>query len=289
MSHSRELKHRLQTVGSTQKVVKVMKLMSVTYVRRMLSILRASSDSVNVVGKILSRVIPKNRASMGSLFSFRTVRTRVFLVITANKGLCGQYNSAVIKKAYADINRAIADGEKCQIICIGRKGYLFMLKRYGDMVVDSLPLLHRGKLCSSKDMVELCKKMAEMYVAEGVDAIDVIYTKYDSSLSMVPTTFGLLPLRLYPSDSMEAAEESDFDEPRAEFVNLAARQYLAACLYNIMAHAYLSEETSRMVTMDGAERNTKQLISDLKKQINRSRQATITSTLIDIINSSEAS
>lgn len=288
MTNNRELKNRVSSAKSTQKITQVMRLISTSYVKRISVALKNSEDALGIIRSTLQTVVTNKYIRSNPLFyRGQHVLTRLLIVITSDKGLCGHYNNSVVKACHAAIKRIVECGEDYQIVCVGNRGFRALKKQYSDKVIGCIPILHRGKMCSLSEVVSVRDRVIDMFTNNNVQAVEVIYTKFKSGLDMTVTSDSLLPIHIHNPAEDDIAH-SIYDVERELVVDAMAKHFLSASIYNMLATSYMSEENSRMIAMDGAVRNTEGLIIDLNKQLNRSRQVTITNTLIDIINSSES-
>lgn len=281
----RELKRRMTSVLSTQKVTKVVKLISSSYIRKALGVMNdsnaASKAMSEILADILSTISHHSENMMHPLMSSKlsgSGDTSLAILVTSNRGLCGYYNNAVIKLCKNTLNSM----QPHKMICIGARG----AKAFPGS--ERLDLVSRGKVAPLDEVRLLRERIVSMYLTREINLVEIFYTHYNNAISSVPVHMRLLPIKIKDITDMHMGNTAIYDSPKEDILNRALEHYLDACLYNALAHSCLSEESARVTAMDGAERNTRTVIDDLRKKINRGRQAAITTTLIDIINSSES-
>ena len=282
----REFKRRIRSVKSTQQITKAMKMVAAAKLRRAQEAAESSRPYNETLQGTLARLAAVSLDVRHPLLVKREdVRKVGYIVVTADRGLCGGYNTNIIKAA----NQAIAeDGRKIEngIIAVGRKARDFYRKRTG---LDA-EFVNLGDKISYADAREVAQYVINAYENEELDEVYLVYAKFINVLRQVPTVTKILPLE--PPSETEGKEGHQVDyiyEPSAEDILLALLpRYIGSQIYNSMLEGKASEQGARMTAMGNATENAGEIIDNLTLVMNKVRQAAITDEILDIVGGAEA-
>jgi len=291
MPSLKDMRNRISSVKATQKITKAMQMVAAAKLRRATE----SAENARPYAQRMSAVIANLAAGVSGdgaprlLAGTGSDRRQLLVVCTADRGLAGGFNSAIVRMARDTITRLEAEGKQVQVICVGKKGRDQLRRQLGAKMIESYDLSAHRSL-SLGIAQPIADKVLELFEAGEADVVTLIYSRYRSVISQIPTV-----RRLIPAHVEGTAETPDLGgavyeyEPSEEGIleTLLPRnitvQILGALLEN-MAGFYASQ----MSAMDNATRNAGDMIAALTLKYNRSRQAQITKELIEIISGAEA-
>jgi len=295
MPSLKDLKVRIDSVKSTQKITKAMKMVAASKLRRAQEAAEAARPYAERMEKVLAGLgaAVKDQPGASPLLA-GTGKHDVELVVvaTSERGLCGGFNTNIVKAACAHINELVSIGKTVKILCIGKKGYAQLRREYGDMIFDTKDMSGVKRL-GFTDVQPIGIEVLAMFERGEFDVATLFYAKFQSALVQINTKQQLIPAPLN-----EAANDDDADnldgavyeyEPGEEAIleDLLPRN-VAVQLYRGLLENAASEQGSRMTAMDNATRNAGEMIDSLSITYNRTRQANITKELIEIISGAEA-
>lgn len=282
----REFKRRIRSVQSTQKITKAMKMVAAAKLRRAQEAAEDSRPYTETLQGTLARLAGLSVDVEHPLLKKRAEVSKVgYIVVTADRGLCGGYNTNIIRACTDDIaadERNPAKG----IIAVGRKARDFFRKR-GGLEAEFVNL---GDKISYADAREIAQYVINAYENEEFDEINIVYAKFVNALRQVPTIVKLLPIE--PPEASASEEKFNVEyiyEPSAEeiLVTLLPR-YVGSQIYHAMLEGKASEHGARMTAMGNASDNAGEIIDSLTLKMNKVRQAAITDEILDIVGGAEA-
>ena len=281
----KDLKRRIRSIKNTQQITKAMKMVAAAKLRRAQEAAEKSRPYTETLKGTLARLVGVSADVEHPLLVKRDDVTKVgYIVVTADRGLCGGYNTNIIRTATDSI---AADERKPEngIIAVGRKGRDFFRKRIG---VEA-EFVNLGDKISYSDAREISQYIINAYENEEYDEIYLVYAKFINVLRQVPTVVKILPIE--PPEASEADERNVeyIYEPSAESIllNLLPR-YLGSQIYHAMLEGKASEQGARMTAMGNASQNAGEIIGNLTLKMNKVRQAAITDEILDIVGGAEA-
>ena len=289
MASLKELKGRIVSVKSTQKITKAKQMVAAAKLRKAQSAAEAArpyaSRLAGVVASLASRIVvsessPKLLAGTG--------KDAVHLLVVANsdRGLCGAFNSNIVKAARLKAKALEAEGKKVQFYLIGRKGRAVIRREFPNAIIggfDTTTVREAGYAEADAIAAEL----VALYDAGKFDVAHLFFSRFRSALLQEPTTQQIIPV---PAPKSEVAADSvvEYEPEEEEILAALLPRYLKTQLFGALLENAASEQGASMTAMDNATRNAGDLISKLTIQYNRSRQAAITTELIEIIAGAEA-
>lgn len=285
MASLKAIRKRITSVKNTQKITKAMKMVSAAKLRRAQDAATNARAYANKLVDLLHHVAhdSDDGAATHPLLDLRpSVRRVSVLLVTADRGLCGAYNSNLIRKMEGVLRQY--GKEHVQIVAVGRRGFDYFRKR-GAQVVERHINLPKGPDAALAN--QIADRLAETYAAGGVDAVLVLYSHFRSALSQVPTLEQVLPMRR-AERGMEPQSEYLFEPDPASLLDRLLREYVRVTVRRAFLEATASEHAARMTAMDSATSNAAEMIDRLTLEMNRARQAAITKELMEIVSGAEA-
>ncbi|MEQ8369313.1 MAG: F0F1 ATP synthase subunit gamma [Alphaproteobacteria bacterium] len=303
MANLKILRRRIQSVRSTQKITSAMKMVAASKLRRAQEQAEAARPYAERMERMVGALAASTRGREGvSPLLSGTGRDQVHLLIpiTADRGLCGSFNSAIIRATQRDIRRLEAEGKTVKLLCVGRKARDALRRDHGDKIVETFQDLQRPALDFAK-ADGVAQRIMELFEEGAFDVASVVYNRFRSAISQIVTHQQLIPFT--PPEAEESDDTADGSEGGAQTASGAVYEFepaeediLAALLPDNMAvqvyrgllESAASEHGARMTAMDNATRNAGEMIDRLALVYNRTRQAAITTELIEIISGAEA-
>ncbi len=281
------IRKRIASVKSTQKITRAMKLVAAARLRRAQEDILALRPYALKTLEVLSAVAARagDDEEVHPLLARRPPERVLLVVLTSDRGLCGSFNSSILKMAMAEWKRREADGATVKFVCIGRKGAEF-LERRGATIVQRFAGLAQD--IPHEKAVEIGKIIVGEYTSRELDACFLVYNEFKSAISQKVVVEPLLPIT--PMEMPPSMGSIDFDyEPSKEaLLDTLLPMYVDTEVYRAMLESAASEHGARMTAMDAATNNAGELIRKLTLEFNRARQAAITTELMEIIGGAEA-
>jgi F-type H+-transporting ATPase subunit gamma len=283
MASLKIIRKRISSVKSTQKITKAMKMVAAAKLRRAQAAAEAARPYADKLSALLRNVAARAEDSAHPLLQGREEpRVVDLLLVTADRGLCGGYNTNLIRKAETFIDEQGSDRVRLNIV--GRRGFDYFKKR-PVTVVDKHINLFRGP--DSELARRLGEHVAREFAEGRSDGVYVIYNRFRSPLIQVPTLEQILPIA---PDQSGAGDLTDYlyEPSEAELLDRLLRRYITVLILHAFLEAIASEFGARMTAMDSATNNASDMIERLTLEMNRARQAAITKELMEIIGGAEA-
>ncbi len=286
MAKTTTLKRRIRSVSSTRQITKAMELVAASKMRRAQENAFASRDYRDLARELLTRLRALTDVSKHPLFRRRTVRTRLFVMITSDRGLAGAYNSNLLREF---TKQALADqtaGISTKVIIVGKRGAQMLSHLAGIEIVAAYEEFPEHP--TANDIRPILGGIIELFERKTVDAVDVLFTDYKSSIAQIVKTERLLPAAFADVAISHDLAEATFEPSPQAVLNGVSRQLIEAQLSQAFLEAQASEQSMRMLAMKNATDNANDLIADLKLTFNTARQAAITQELAEITGGAEA-
>jgi F-type H+-transporting ATPase subunit gamma len=284
---------RIRSVQSTQKITKAMKMVAAAKLRRAQEQATAARPYAEAMDKILASLGASFKSGTGPRLLAGTGSDQVHLLIvaTGDRGLCGGFNSTIVREARRKIRTLMSEGKTVKIFCVGRKGRDQLRRDFGSMIVETMTDLGRPRL-SFGDAQQIATRVMEMFEAGEFDVASIVFNRFKSAMTQIVTTQQLIPP---PAPEASAAAPAaaggaiyEFEPDEGEILADLLPRNLAVQIFRVLLENSASFYGSQMTAMDNASRNAGDVIKKLTLQMNRSRQATITKELIEIISGAEA-
>lgn len=286
MPSTRQLKSRIRSVKSTKQITRAMQMVAASKMRRAQEAEKATLDYTQSANELLAYLASQGETDDHPLFVKRPITKRLVIVITSDKGLAGAYNANVLKRYLAEVKSDRAEGIETLTITAGRKASQFTSRLAGVHVhgtYDDLPDNLEGS-----EFYAILTTVAEMYRNAEIDAVDIIYTEFVSSLTQIATTRRILPAGYTKTPISEDVRTAVYEPSADAVLEGVAYRMVGAQIYQAMLDARASEHSMRMVAMKNATDNASDLIEDLTLAMNKARQAAITQELAEISGGAEA-
>ena len=288
-----DLKKRIGSVKSTQKITKAMKMVAAAKLRRAQESAESSrpySDTMNeVIGSISNKVVSTS-SERNLLTGTGDDQVQLLILFTSERGLCGGFNSSITKMMREKIEDLQKLNKTVKIICIGKKGYDILKRKYNDLIIDVIDM-KAIKSVSYQDAKDISQKIIKMYFDNEFDTCSIFYNKFKSVIDQIPTHQKILPIENEKNNDLEFNSSTsmlDFEPGESEILEELLPLNFAVQIFKALLESAASEQGARMSAMDNASRNASDMIDKLTLFYNRSRQAVITKELIEIISGAEA-
>ena len=283
---------RIRSVQSTQKITKAMKMVAAAKLRRAHEQAMAARPYAEAMDKIL--------ASLGQSFKGTGPRllagtgsdqVHLLIVATSDRGLCGAFNSSIVREARRTIRTLVAEGKTVKVLAVGRKGRDQLRRDFGSHIIETITDLGRPRL-SFADAQKVTARVMEMFAAGEFDVASVIFNRFKSAMTQIVTHQQLIPPPAPEAATTAPATASgavyEFEPDEADILADLLPRNLTVQIFRVLPENAASFFGSQMTAMDNASRNAGDVIKKLTLQMNRSRQASITKELIEIISGAEA-
>jgi F-type H+-transporting ATPase subunit gamma len=285
---------RIRSVQSTQKITKAMKMVAAAKLRRAQEQALAARPYAEAMDKILASLGASFKGGLGPrlLAGTGSEQTHLVIVATGDRGLCGAFNSSIVREARRTIRTLLAEGRTVKIFCVGRKGRDQLRRDFGSMIVETITDLGRPRL-SFGDARKVTERLMEMFDAGEFDVAHVVFNQFKSAMTQIVTVQQLIPPPAPEAGAAAAPATTggavyEFEPDEGEILAELLPRNLTVQIFRVLLENAASFYGSQMTAMDNASRNAGDVIKKLTLQMNRSRQASITKELIEIISGAEA-
>ncbi len=280
------LKRRIKSIRGTRQITKAMQLVSASKLRRAQEYATASRDYRDLAYDLLRKLNAMEEVERTPLFTKRSIKNRLYVVITSNTGLAGAYNANVLKMLLHDIQQDEADHVKSHVIVIGSKGAHFVRRLNSVELLAAYPPF--GDHPTANDVRPILNTVIEQYKSEAVDDIRLIYTQFNSTVSQQAQDMHLLPAPVLDPAEAKRVAVSNFEPDVETVVDQATTRLIEAQLWQALLESLASEHAMRMIATKNATDNANDLIEDYTLELNTARQAAITQELAEITGGAEA-
>ncbi len=282
MPNIRDIKTRIESVKSTKQITNAMKMVAASKLRKAQNSIvqaRPYADHINVMLQTLKRKNIKTQHPL--LVDIPDEGKKAFIVVTSDRGLCGAFNSSIIRKAIQYLN----ENPEIDVICIGRKGHDYLKKHITNEIKEKyIGLFNEMDFSVSKEVASF---LLELFLNEGYAKIEVLYNEFKSAIQQDIVIKQLLPI--VPLESEEISALDYIYEPDEDtIIEELARKYVNVEIWRIMLESSAAEQGARMTAMESATENAIEMIGNLTLFYNRARQAAITKEIIEIASGAEA-
>ena len=293
MPSLKELRNRIGSVKSTQRITSAMKMVAAAKLRRAQEMATAARPYAERMERMLGSLASAGGAGSTPLLSGTGKdETHLLVMVSSDRGLCAGFNINVMRQLRRDISSLQANGKTVKLICIGRKGVALVKREFPKMLVGEFEEI--SKPVPNYDAAAMiAERITEMFEAGEFDVCTVVYNKFVSALTQIVTPQQVIPFAApEPAEGAAAASDGDASyeyEPSEEDIlaELLPRN-LSVQVFRSLLESFASEQGARMTAMDNATRNAGDMINKLTLNYNRTRQAFITKELIEIISGAEA-
>ena len=296
MASLKDLRNRIASVKSTQKITSAMKMVAAAKLRRAQEQAEAARPYAERMDRMLGSLAASLQGRAGvspMLAGTGDDRVHLLVAVTSDRGLCGGFNTSIVRRTRQMANELKDAGKTVRIVCVGRKGRDLLRRDWGDAIVASYTDIGRRRL-GFEDADAVAGKVTEMFEAGEFDVCTMIYNRFKSVISQIVTAQQLIPFAPPESDANGGAGDGasaavySYEPDEAEILADLLPRNLAVQVFRGLLESAASEHGARMSAMDNATRNAGDMIKDLTLTYNRTRQAQITKELIEIISGAEA-
>ena len=285
-----DLKKRISSVKSTQKITKAMKMVAASKLRRAQESAekgRPYSDKMNNIILNLSSSISDKENSPKLLIGSGKDKVHLCIVMTSDRGLCGGFNSNIIKKAKSFFQKILNEGKELKIITVGSKGYDQLKRIYNNNIVEKISFKD-SKYANYFDADKVGKIIIDRFEKKEFDICTIFYNQFKNVITQIPQEQQIIPLKASEIDKSSAEDNYEFEPEEDEILSNLLPKNISTQIFKAMLENSASEQGARMSAMDNATRNAGEMVDKLTIEYNRSRQAAITKELIEIISGAES-
>ncbi|MBD1136323.1 F0F1 ATP synthase subunit gamma [Pelagibacterales bacterium SAG-MED49] len=285
-----DLKKRIASVKSTQKITKAMKMVAAAKLRRAQESAekgRPYSEKMNNIILNLSSGISDKENSPKLLSGSGNDKVHLCVVMTSDRGLCGGFNSNIIKKAKSYFTKLTESGKDLKIITVGSKGNDQLKRAFGDKIIANISF-KESKHANYFDAEKVGKMVIEKFGAEEFDVCTIFYNQFKNVITQIPQAQQIIPLNVENLEEDKSEDSYEFEPDEDEILSNLLPKNISTQIFKAMLENSASEQGSRMSAMDNATRNAGEMVDKLTIEYNRSRQAAITKELIEIISGAES-
>ena len=287
MASLKDLRNRIASVKATQKITKAMQMVAAAKLRRAQTAAEAARPYAERMEMVLASVA--RGATQGGprlLAGSGRDDTHLLVVCTAERGLCGAFNSSIARLARDKANALLAQGKTVKIICVGKKGYDQLRRLFEKNIIELIDLRSVRQL-RFENADAIGKKIIALFEAGEFDVCTLFFSRFRSVIVQIPTALQLIPA-VIPAGEASAAAVYEYEPDEDEILNALLPRNISVQVFRALLENAASEQGARMSSMDSATRNAGEMIKKQTITYNRTRQAMITKELIEIISGAEA-
>ena len=283
MANLKEIRNRITSVSSTMQITRAMKMVSAAKLKKAQDAITAMRPYADKLTELLQNLSASLEGDSGSVYASNRAVNKVLVVsITSNRGLCGAFNSNILKQSVHLVEN-VYTGKQVDFVAIGKKANDYLKKRYN--VISN----HNGIFddLTFDNVSEIAEDLMEKFAKGEYDRIDIVYNKFKNAATQLVMTEQFLPI--IPAEGEEGSNSDYMFEPsKAEIVEQLIPKSLKTQLYKAIRDSFASEHGARMTAMHKATDNAKELRDQLKLTYNKARQAAITNEILEIVGGAEA-
>jgi F-type H+-transporting ATPase subunit gamma len=291
MPNLKDLKNRINSVKSTRKITQAMQMVAAAKLRRAeeaAGAARPYAEQFNAVMAGLAASVGNNEGAPKLLSGTGSDKTHLLIVMTAERGLCGGFNSSIVKLAKAHAQKLVAAGKTVKFLTVGKKGREQLRREWADHLIGHHDMSGVKRVGFAEAQAVAADVLARFDAGE-FDIATIYYSEFESVISQVPTTQQIIPAKFESdADASSASTVFDYEPDETEILADLLPRGVATQIFTALLENGASEQGARMSAMDNATRNAGDMIDRLTIQFNRTRQAVITNELIEIISGAEA-
>jgi F-type H+-transporting ATPase subunit gamma len=293
MPSLKDLRNRIASVKATQKITKAMQMVAAAKLRRAQEAAEAARPYSERMGAVLANItqaIGDGGEAPALMTGTGKDDVHLLVVCTAERGLCGGFNSQIARHARDHVRKLLAAGKKVKIICVGKKGFDILRRDYAELIIDRVDL-REVKTLGFVNADAIAKKIIQLFNEGGFDICTLFYSQFKSVISQIPTTQQIIPAGVasVPTDATDSGNAVYEYEPEpGEILSDLIPRNISVQVFRALLENAAGEMGAKMSAMDNATRNAGDMINKLSITYNRQRQAQITKELIEIISGAEA-
>jgi len=294
MASLKDMRTRIASVKATRKITKAMQMVAAAKLRRAQEAAHAARPYAQRMDQILANLNSRLASKEGMsplLVGTGKEDTHLLIVMTAERGLCGGFNSSIARRARQDIRRLVSAGKTVKILAVGRKGFDNLRRDYARQITDRIDLKSVRQL-GFVNAEEIADKVMAMFEAGEFDVATLYYSEFKNVITQTPTALQIIPAKL--PETAEGTQPGkaeaiyEYEPTEEEILGQLLRRNISTQIFRGLLENAAGEQGARMTAMDNATRNAGDMINKLTIKYNRQRQANITKELIEIISGAEA-
>jgi len=290
MPSLKDLRNRIASVKATQKITKAMQMVAAAKLRRAQLAAEAARPYAERMEAVLANIAGNMTPGTGPALLSGNGRDNVHLLVvcTAERGLCGAFNSSIVRLARERANALMAAGKTVKIICVGKKGYDQLRRQFEKQIIELIELRSVKQMAFS-DADPIGRKIIALFEAGEYDVCTIFFARFRSVIAQIPTALQLIPAQFTAAESAGGAQAAyEYEPSEAGILDALLPRNISVQVFRALLENAASEQGARMSSMDNATRNAGDMIKKQTITYNRSRQAMITKELIEIISGAEA-
>ncbi|PDT13223.1 MULTISPECIES: F0F1 ATP synthase subunit gamma [unclassified Rhizobium] len=293
MPSLKDLKNRIASVKATQKITKAMKMVAAAKLRRAQEAAEAARPYSQRMGAVLANIAKAVTDADGApalMTGTGQDKVHLLVVCTAERGLCGGFNSQIARFARDHVRKLLAEGKTVKIFTVGKKGYDILRREFAPLIIERKELRDVKKI-GFENADQIGKRIIEMFSAGEFDVCTLFYSEFKSVISQVPTAQQLIPAKAPEAAAEDAAHAGavyEYEPDPASILDDLIPRNISVQIFRALLENVAGEMGAKMSAMDNATRNAGEMINKLTLSYNRQRQAQITKELIEIISGAEA-
>ncbi len=288
MATLRDIKTRIKGVQSTQQITKAMKMVAAAKLRRAQENIFNARPYARKIAEMLSHLVTDEDIAANPFIFQREIKNVAIVIVTADRGLCGAFNTNIIRETAAIVSQEYSGGSAApHIFCVGKKGFEFFSKRDYDVVGKKIGLFSS---LSYDDALNITKELIDVYLKGTFDKIIIVYNEFKSIIQQKIVKEQFLPIPIQ-KDSLEERKNQPnyiYEPDQKGIFNYLLPKHLKAQMWRILLESNAAELGAKMTAMDNATTNAKELIRTLQIKYNKERQAAITKEILEIVSGANA-
>jgi F-type H+-transporting ATPase subunit gamma len=281
MANLKDIRDRIKSVKSIQKVTKAMKMVAAAKMRRAQERMEEARPYAQRLQSVIGHLLPDVDRELLNLLCIRPVKRTAYVVVTSDRGLAGSFNSHVLKKAQSEIDKI--GKERVDLFCIGKKARDHFKRRDYKIIESHLDFWNN---LSFGDAIQIGKGIISHFTDGNVDEIYVVYSVFVNTANQYAESEKLLPLE-FSEDDLSHPERL-YEPDKSQLVKSLIPRHLNIQVWKYLLESYASEQAARMVAMENATENAEEMIKNLTMEFNKARQAAITKEILEIVGGAEA-
>jgi F-type H+-transporting ATPase subunit gamma len=290
MASLKDMRVRIAATKATQKITKAMQMVAASKLRRA----QMAAEAARPYAERMDTVLGNIAGSVAGLDSAPALlrgtgkdQTHLLVVCTAERGLCGAFNSAIVRLAREHINRLAAEGKTVKILCVGRKGFEQLRRNYGSQIIETIEL--RGvRQIGFVNAEAVAARVLKLFEEGAFDVATLFFSRFKSVIAQIPTALQIIPPVFEPKKDDAAPIVYEYEPDELDILTELLPRNISVQVFRALLENAASEQGARMSAMDNATRNAGEMIRKQTIKYNRTRQAMITKELIEIISGAEA-
>jgi F-type H+-transporting ATPase subunit gamma len=292
MPSLKAFRNRIASVKATRKITRAMQMVAASKLKRAQDAAQAARPYAEKMAAVIASLAGSMADNPGAprlLTGTGSDQVQLVIVATADRGLCGGFNSNIVRRARTLIDRLQKDGKEVKVLCIGKKGRDQLRRLYSPLIMDTIEMGHVKRL-GFADAAQIGRRVLDLYGQRAFDVATICYAKFKSVMSQEPVAQRLIPAPIETAEGTKLPPGTVYDYEPDEVQILAdlLPRNVSVQIFRALLENAASEQGARMTAMDSATRNAGEVIDRLTLQYNRTRQAMITKELIEIISGAEA-